>query len=161
MTGYREDPPAGIDLREGQAYNVYFPGQAIGMAQQLYPGVMEYDDGMYGFFFCLFHMLLLRLLLCKSPSKGVPGLVFLRCICIVSGKKEDQYLSIIVLKSFNSFKIFKMIINFIILIPLPYFCALTLTHILIRRAYLVSHFHSDESFIILVLRKLHEMTYKI
>jgi len=45
LTGYREDPPAGIDLREGQAYNVYFPGQAIGMAQQLYPGVMEYDDG--------------------------------------------------------------------------------------------------------------------
>lgn len=45
LTGYREDPPAGIDLREGQSYNVYFPGQAIGMAQQLYPGVMEYDDG--------------------------------------------------------------------------------------------------------------------
>ena len=45
LVGYREDPPAGIDLREGQAYNVYFPGQAIGMAQQLYPGVMEYDDG--------------------------------------------------------------------------------------------------------------------
>lgn len=45
LTGYREDPPAGIDLREGQAYNAYFPGQAIGMAQQLYPGVMEYDDG--------------------------------------------------------------------------------------------------------------------
>jgi len=45
LTGYREDPPAGIDLREGQAYNVYFPDQAIGMAQQLYPGVMEYDDG--------------------------------------------------------------------------------------------------------------------
>ena len=64
LTGYREDPPAGIDLREGQAYNVYFPGQAIGMAQQLYPGVMEYDDGMYGFFFCSFHMPLLRLLLC-------------------------------------------------------------------------------------------------
>lgn len=45
LTGYREDPPAGIDLREGQAYNVYFAGQAIGMAQQLYPGVMEYADG--------------------------------------------------------------------------------------------------------------------
>jgi len=45
LTGYREDPPAGIDLRDGQAYNVYFPGQALGMAQQLYPGVMDYDDG--------------------------------------------------------------------------------------------------------------------
>lgn len=45
LTGYTEEPPAGIDLREGQSYNVYFPGQAIGMAQQLYPGVMDYDDG--------------------------------------------------------------------------------------------------------------------
>lgn len=45
LVGYVEDPPAGVDLREGQAYNVYFPGQAISMAQQLYPGVMEYDDG--------------------------------------------------------------------------------------------------------------------
>jgi len=62
LTGYREDPPAGIDLREGQAFNAYFPGQAIGMPQQLYPGVMEYDDGkriyisfliVYGFFFCV------------------------------------------------------------------------------------------------------------
>ena len=45
LTGYREEPPAGVELRDGMSYNVYFPGQAIGMAQQLYPGVMEYDDG--------------------------------------------------------------------------------------------------------------------
>jgi len=45
LTGYMEDPPAGIDLKDGMSYNVYFPGQAIGMAQQLYPGVMEYSDG--------------------------------------------------------------------------------------------------------------------
>jgi len=45
LTGYMEEPPAGITLQEGMAYNVYFPGQAIAMAQQLYPGVMEYDDG--------------------------------------------------------------------------------------------------------------------
>jgi len=45
LVGYWEEPPAGIELREGQAFNVYFPGQAISMAQQLYPGVMEYDDG--------------------------------------------------------------------------------------------------------------------
>jgi ubiquinol-cytochrome c reductase cytochrome c1 subunit len=45
LVGYWEEPPAGIELREGQAFNVYFPGQAIAMAQQLYPGVMEYDDG--------------------------------------------------------------------------------------------------------------------
>jgi len=45
LVGYWEEPPAGVELREGQAFNVYFPGQAISMAQQLYPGVMEYDDG--------------------------------------------------------------------------------------------------------------------
>lgn len=45
LTGYVEEPPAGISLREGMAYNVYFPGQAISMAQQLYYGVMDYDDG--------------------------------------------------------------------------------------------------------------------
>ena len=32
MTGYC-DPPAGITLREGQNFNPYFPGGAIGMAQ--------------------------------------------------------------------------------------------------------------------------------
>ncbi|KOB76120.1 Cytochrome c1 [Operophtera brumata] len=30
------EPPAGIVLREGQNYNPYFPGGAIGMAQVLY-----------------------------------------------------------------------------------------------------------------------------
>jgi len=45
LTGYREDPPAGIELREGLHFNNYFPGQAIAMAQQLYPDVVEYDDG--------------------------------------------------------------------------------------------------------------------
>lgn len=45
LTGYMEEPPAGIELREGMAYNVYFPGQAIAMGVQLYPGVMDYEDG--------------------------------------------------------------------------------------------------------------------
>jgi len=45
LTGYMEEPPAGIELRDGMNFNVYFPGQAIAMAQQLYPGVMEYTDG--------------------------------------------------------------------------------------------------------------------
>lgn len=35
LTGYC-DPPAGVVLREGQYYNPYFPGGAIGMAQALY-----------------------------------------------------------------------------------------------------------------------------
>jgi ubiquinol-cytochrome c reductase cytochrome c1 subunit len=44
LTGYY-DPPAGIVLREGQYYNPYFPGGAIGMAQALYNEAMEYSDG--------------------------------------------------------------------------------------------------------------------
>lgn len=44
LTGYC-DPPAGIPLREGQYYNPYFPGGAIGMAQALYNEAMEYSDG--------------------------------------------------------------------------------------------------------------------
>jgi len=44
LTGYT-DPPAGISLREGQYYNPYFPGGAIGMAQALYNEAMEYSDG--------------------------------------------------------------------------------------------------------------------
>lgn len=44
LTGYHE-PPAGVVLREGQYYNPYFPGGAIGMAQALYNEAMEYSDG--------------------------------------------------------------------------------------------------------------------
>lgn len=44
LTGYHE-PPAGISLRDGQYYNPYFPGGAIGMAQALYNEAMEYSDG--------------------------------------------------------------------------------------------------------------------
>ncbi|KAG5678574.1 hypothetical protein PVAND_008236 [Polypedilum vanderplanki] len=44
LTGYC-DAPAGINLREGQYYNPYFSGGAIGMAQALYNEAMEYSDG--------------------------------------------------------------------------------------------------------------------
>lgn len=44
LTGY-QDPPGGIKLGEGQAYNPYFPGGAIGMAQVLYDELLDYDDG--------------------------------------------------------------------------------------------------------------------
>merc|ERR1712141_110945 len=44
LTGYC-DQPAGVNLQDGQYYNPYFPGGAIGMAQQLYPDGVEYDDG--------------------------------------------------------------------------------------------------------------------
>ncbi|KAM7282921.1 cytochrome c1, heme protein, mitochondrial [Ixodes scapularis] len=39
------DPPAGVKVQEGQYYNPYFPGGAIGMAQALYNEAMEYSDG--------------------------------------------------------------------------------------------------------------------
>jgi len=44
LTGYC-DPPAGVTVAEGQAYNPYFLGGAIGMPQQLYNDGVEYDDG--------------------------------------------------------------------------------------------------------------------
>ncbi|XP_063980004.1 cytochrome c1, heme protein, mitochondrial-like [Diachasmimorpha longicaudata] len=44
LTGYC-DPPAGIPLREGQYFNPYFPGGAIGMGQVIYDEVLEYEDG--------------------------------------------------------------------------------------------------------------------
>ena len=34
LNGYC-DPPAGIDLREGQNFNPYYPGGAIGMVTKL------------------------------------------------------------------------------------------------------------------------------
>jgi ubiquinol-cytochrome c reductase cytochrome c1 subunit len=44
LTGYRE-PPEGVSLRQGLYYNPYFPGGAIGMAQQIFDDGVEYEDG--------------------------------------------------------------------------------------------------------------------
>jgi len=44
LNGYC-DPPAGIELREGQNFNPYFPGGAIGMGAPLYNEIIEYEDG--------------------------------------------------------------------------------------------------------------------
>jgi len=44
LTGYC-DPPAGVEVAEGQNYNPYFPGSKIGMAAPLYNEVIEYTDG--------------------------------------------------------------------------------------------------------------------
>jgi len=43
LTGYRP-APAGVSVREGLYFNPYFAGGAIGMAQALSDGVVEYDD---------------------------------------------------------------------------------------------------------------------
>lgn len=44
LNGYC-DPPAGVELREGQHFNPYYPGGAIGMGAPLYNEIIEYDDG--------------------------------------------------------------------------------------------------------------------
>lgn len=44
LTGYT-DPPAGVNLEDGQHFNPYFLDGAIGMAQALYDEVIEYSDG--------------------------------------------------------------------------------------------------------------------
>lgn len=44
LTGYT-DPPAGMQMEEGQHFNPYFLDGAIGMAQALYDEVIEYSDG--------------------------------------------------------------------------------------------------------------------
>ena len=44
LTGYT-DPPAGVTLGEGQHFNPYMLGGGIAMAQALYNGTLEYEDG--------------------------------------------------------------------------------------------------------------------
>jgi len=44
LNGYC-DPPAGVDIKEGQHFNPYFPGGAIGMGAPLYNEIIEYEDG--------------------------------------------------------------------------------------------------------------------
>ena len=44
LNGYC-DPPAGIELREGQNFNPYYPGGAIGMAPPIYNEIVEFSDG--------------------------------------------------------------------------------------------------------------------
>ncbi|XP_034186263.1 cytochrome c1 isoform X1 [Osmia lignaria lignaria] len=44
LTGYC-DAPAGVQIGEGQYFNPYFPGGAIGMAQVIFDEVLEFEDG--------------------------------------------------------------------------------------------------------------------
>lgn len=44
LTGYT-DPPAGVNIADGQHFNPYFMGGAIGMGQVLYNDTIQYDDG--------------------------------------------------------------------------------------------------------------------
>ncbi len=42
--GY-EEPPEGVELLDGQHYNIYMPGHIIAMAQPLSDGQIAYEDG--------------------------------------------------------------------------------------------------------------------
>lgn len=44
LTGYAE-PPADLELLEGQSYNLYFPGNVTAMAPPLFEDAVEYGDG--------------------------------------------------------------------------------------------------------------------
>ena len=45
LTGYPDEPPAGVKLAEGLNFNPYFPGTGIAMARVLYNELVEYEDG--------------------------------------------------------------------------------------------------------------------
>ncbi|GIX08542.1 cytochrome c1 [Elioraea sp.] len=45
LTGYRDEPPAGVEPMEGMHYNAYFPGHWIAMARPLNDDQVEYPDG--------------------------------------------------------------------------------------------------------------------
>ncbi|VEU22008.1 DEKNAAC103003 [Brettanomyces naardenensis] len=45
LTGYPDDPPAGVVLAPGSNYNPYFPGGSIAMARTLFDDIVEYEDG--------------------------------------------------------------------------------------------------------------------
>ncbi|KAJ6259840.1 hypothetical protein Dda_5482 [Drechslerella dactyloides] len=45
LTGYPDEPPAGVTVQSGLNFNPYFPGTGIAMARVLYDGLVEYEDG--------------------------------------------------------------------------------------------------------------------
>lgn len=45
MTGYHYLPPFGVDVPEGKYFNPYYDHMILGMAPQLWDGMIEYDDG--------------------------------------------------------------------------------------------------------------------
>jgi ubiquinol-cytochrome c reductase cytochrome c1 subunit len=45
MTGYKEEPPHGVELMPGMYYNEWFAGHQIAMAPPLADGGVDFDDG--------------------------------------------------------------------------------------------------------------------
>lgn len=45
LTGYHFKPPSDMDVPKGKHFNPYFDHMVIGMARQLFDGMIDYDDG--------------------------------------------------------------------------------------------------------------------
>jgi len=45
LNGYKDPPPAGIQLQPGQYYNEFMPGHKIAMPKPLNDGQVDYPDG--------------------------------------------------------------------------------------------------------------------
>ena len=45
LTGFPDEPPAGVKVPDGMYYNLYFPGNQIAMPPPLSDGAVEYEDG--------------------------------------------------------------------------------------------------------------------
>jgi|APTNR8051073442_1049403.scaffolds.fasta_scaffold12251_1 cytochrome c1 len=45
LTGYKEEPPHGVELMPGMYYNEYFAGHQIAMAPPLADGAVDFEDG--------------------------------------------------------------------------------------------------------------------
>jgi len=45
LTGYKDTPPAGVQIPDGGNYNEFFPGHVIAMAPPLSDDAVEYSDG--------------------------------------------------------------------------------------------------------------------
>jgi cytochrome c1 len=45
LIGYKEEPPAGVEIGDGMHYNEYFPGHQIAMPAPLSEDAVEYADG--------------------------------------------------------------------------------------------------------------------
>ena len=54
LMGYEDLPAGQPEPAEGQAYNPYFHGYYIGMAQQIYNESVDYEDGTFSLFSPLF-----------------------------------------------------------------------------------------------------------
>ena len=54
LNGYEDSPAGQKEADEGQAYNPYFHGYYLGMAQQIYNETVDYEDGTLIIAFAMF-----------------------------------------------------------------------------------------------------------